>query len=141
MTGPIPKPAALRQRRNVRPSLSLPPVDPDRPVPVLSQDRAWRDEVIRWWCLVWQSPVSTQWDDIDVPAVEQLALLLDRWYEEQDDGGEHRGAGEAGRESLRSSAGEQRWYRLDGVRVSEEAPPSDLGSRRGADQEHGDEFS
>jgi hypothetical protein len=52
-------------------------------------DRVWRDEVIGWWCAVWTSDIAVYWNaNVDVHAVEQLALLLDRWYDEQANGGD-----------------------------------------------------
>lgn len=94
MAGPVPKPAALkrspRKRRGaVQETLLV--HDPEREIPPLPQVRAWRDETIAWWLAVWSSPVSAQWSDVDVPAVEQLALLLDRWYGEIEDGGDMSG--------------------------------------------------
>jgi hypothetical protein len=52
-------------------------------------DRVWRPEVIAWWCAVWSSDIAVFWhQQVDVHAVEQLALLLDRWYDEQNEGGD-----------------------------------------------------
>jgi hypothetical protein len=85
------KPPESRQRRN-RPHLTLLPTpEPESPVPVLPLDRCWRDDTIRWWLAVWESPVAAMWGPVDVPAVEQLAHLLDRWFGEVEDGGDSSG--------------------------------------------------
>jgi hypothetical protein len=94
MAGPIPKAAALKRsprKRHGAPRETLLVHDPERPIPPLPQVRAWRDETIAWWLAVWSSPVSVQWSDVDTHAVEQLALLLDRWYGEIEDGGDMSG--------------------------------------------------
>lgn len=94
MSGPIPKAAALKRsprKRHGAPRETLLVHDPERPIPPLPQVRPWRDETIAWWLAIWSSPVSVQWSDVDVPAVEQLALLLDRWYGEIADGGDMSG--------------------------------------------------
>lgn len=75
MSGPIPKPAARRQRRNLRGPLQLVAPDvarttPEPPAGLLAASvAAWRR--------LWASPVASAFLDSDLPALERLWQLYD----------------------------------------------------------------
>ncbi len=76
MPGPAPKPAHLRRRRN-------PPVYEwvkltetySGPIPELPTGIRWTKMTRAWWATVWRSLMASQWDEGDVPALVELALL------------------------------------------------------------------
>lgn len=83
---PIPKPAALRQRRNkvsTRATLQAGPDDarPSR-APVLDPGRPWHKMTRRWWHDIWHSPMAPEFLKTDMHGLFRLAVLVDRfWFE------------------------------------------------------------
>lgn len=91
MPGPMPKPAALRQRRNKTSTAatlvatsaprSRAPRLPERkdgegaPLPWQAMTRAW-------WRAVWRSPMASEFLDADVHALFRLAVLVDQFWTE-----------------------------------------------------------
>lgn len=73
MPGPMPKPAARRQRQN-RPALismpSRPNLAPDAPDGLLAASRTA-------WDALWQSPVASTYLASDLPALRRLFALID----------------------------------------------------------------
>ena len=76
MPGPPPKPAHLRRRRNqpVYEWVKLTEAH-SGPIPELPTGIRWTKMTRAWWATVWSSPMATQWDEGDVPALVELALL------------------------------------------------------------------
>lgn len=73
MKGRIPKPPALRQRRNrVTTAAKLPSASTSgtREVPPLpereSRAEVWHPKVMEWWASAWRSPMASEWLDSDV---------------------------------------------------------------------------
>jgi hypothetical protein len=83
--GPAPKHPALRQRRNTASTkASLPSVEEAArfTVPELpARDGGWHPMVVDWWRSAWQSPMASEWVDVDMRG--GLYLLADlhqaRW--------------------------------------------------------------
>ncbi len=76
MSGPLPKPADRRQRRNVRPELQV--VDGGgvgvRPEP----DDGWPPEVVEGWWAAWDSPQASGWSTEMLPVVRRVFDLRAR---------------------------------------------------------------
>jgi hypothetical protein len=83
--GPIPKPAATRQRRNkTHPGSTLPSAESsakNRVPPLPGRVEGWHPMVTEWWQAVWQSPMASEYLDADMRG--GLYLLADlhqaRW--------------------------------------------------------------
>lgn len=82
--GPTPKHPKIRQRRNRAATAAtliaapasralLPAARPDTGQP-------WHEATLRWWQIIWQSPMAQEWLESDVLALERLALLVDDRY-------------------------------------------------------------
>lgn len=77
MPGPAPKPAAQRQRRNLRSTVAT----VDAPVaqrPEIPED--FHDQTKMWWATIWGSPISEEWVDADVPGLVALAQLVEDFW-------------------------------------------------------------
>src|SRR5688572_25034638 len=89
MTGPLPKPTHLRQRRNQligaatfpAPLIAQEPALP-LPVPELPHPAGgtWHPLTVRWWWGVWHSPVATAYLPTDIDGLARLAVLIDQFY-------------------------------------------------------------
>lgn len=82
MPGPAPKPAHLRQRRNVKPgSATLESVvNADVPVIPNPDGREWHPLTTAAWGRAWASPMASQWLETDEDALGRLAILWDDFY-------------------------------------------------------------
>lgn len=75
MPGPLPKPAAMRRRRNASPGAArLPATGREGKVPTLG--KGYHPAARRWWRTVWSSPMATVYVDADVPALQRGALIV-----------------------------------------------------------------
>jgi hypothetical protein len=87
---PLPKPPALRRRRNrVLGAVVLPAEGRQGPIPRLptrktseGETRPWHPRTRRWWRDVWRSPMATQYDALAVYDLLALAELMDQFWRE-----------------------------------------------------------
>lgn len=81
----LPKPAALRQRRNKKAGATE-LVESRRRAPVLPNDlgREWHRLTRAWWAKVWRSPMANEYLDTDVDGLVRLAVVVDQFYETLD---------------------------------------------------------
>lgn len=77
MPGPAPKPAASRQRRNLRSTAATIAAAPARRPPLPFDPHAVTRD---WWRVIWDSPISDEWVDADVPGLVALAQLVDDFW-------------------------------------------------------------
>lgn len=83
MSGPTPKPAHLRQRRNKKSGAAelstpeTPKVAPGIPNP---DDRLWHALTLKWWANVWASPMAGQYLETDIDGLGRVAVLIDTYY-------------------------------------------------------------
>src|ERR1043166_502896 len=92
MHGPVPKPAALRQRRNRSTTQSTLPSEAesaDREVPALPArekgTELWHPKVLEWWTAVWTSPMAAEYLGADMKGgLFLLAELHQRRWTEPD---------------------------------------------------------
>jgi hypothetical protein len=78
LSGPPPKPAATRRRRNKAPApVKLPSETPTRKTPTLPGAIRYSKATRDWWATVWASPMATIWLAADVPALVRLATLVE----------------------------------------------------------------
>ena len=90
MPGPVPKPAALRQRRNKAATASkLAPEARRRRAPSLPERKTaegnpvlWHAMTRAWWRAVWRSPMAEEYLDADIHALYRLAVLVDMFWHE-----------------------------------------------------------
>lgn len=85
MPNPIPKPK--NQRRNRNPKLAgdwvqLPKEGYQGQIPSVAGLGLNRDSQA-WWRKIWRSPMATQWNEGDVPALNELAMLRERLMDGQ----------------------------------------------------------
>lgn len=85
MTGPTPKPAGMRQRRNKSASRALLPAEAvpieRRPrLPACPNGDGWHNMAKRWWADVWSSPMHYEFLGGDLPALFRLVTLVDRYW-------------------------------------------------------------
>src|SRR5687767_2136605 len=85
MPGPVPKPAAVRQRRNTVASQAAlishePPLVKAPPLP--KRDEGWHKLTKAWWKDIWLSPMRTEFLKADVHALFRLAVLVDLFWNE-----------------------------------------------------------
>jgi hypothetical protein len=91
MTGPIPKPDQLRQRRNRKATKATLETDSSVKVPALpkingASDSGWHTLTRSWWQHVWKSPMAGEYLETDADGLGRLALLIDRFYWTNDPG-------------------------------------------------------
>lgn len=85
MPGPIPKPAALRQRRNrTSTAATLVATAPRRRraprLPKREEGAEWHRMTRAWWRAVWRSPMAGEYLDADIHALFRLAVLIDQFW-------------------------------------------------------------
>lgn len=91
MSGPAPKPEALRRRRNkasTRAELDLSPkrgrkVKPLPPLRELlpnAKHADWHPMTRAWWADVWKSPMASQFTEADAQGLYRLAVLVDKFW-------------------------------------------------------------
>lgn len=79
MTGPPPKKPATRQRRNRTSTATT--LEAASVVRVaLPDDRKWHTRTQAAWDIWWASPMVEEWVDADVPALLELAVLVDDFW-------------------------------------------------------------
>jgi len=83
MPGPMPKPMALRERRNkatTRASLA-PESEPRKRAPRLpKREEAWHPMTRAWWRDVWRSPMAAEYIRADEHGLFRLAVLVDQFW-------------------------------------------------------------
>ena len=83
MTGPLPKPAHLRQRRNrtsTQATLSIVEAGRTRAPQLRPRDRLWHPMTREWWTDVWHSPMAAEFLKADIHGLYRLALLIDAFW-------------------------------------------------------------
>ena len=81
MPGPAPKSKDERRRRNkpvhewVVLSETYEGDIPKLPGPKTGKSAKWDSETREWWETIWRTPMATQWNEGDVPALIELAML------------------------------------------------------------------
>lgn len=84
MPGPMPKPGALRQRRNRTSTHAV--LFAKQPMrqraPSLPCDRGWHRLTLAWWQDVWHSPMAAEFLSVDIHGLYRLAILIDRFWVE-----------------------------------------------------------
>jgi phage terminase small subunit len=75
MSGPPPKPASQRRRRNAGPPELVLGTRPRRRAPKPPEGLS--DSTLRWWRTVWRSPMATAWLEADTLLAERLATLIE----------------------------------------------------------------
>ena len=75
---PVPKPAAQRQRRNLRSTARVIETTEDVERPSLPDE--YHDLTKSWWKVIWHSPISDEWVDADVPGLVALAQLVEDFW-------------------------------------------------------------
>src|SRR3990172_8924708 len=83
MSGPTPKPAAMRQRRNrVSTSATLPAEGGRRVIPELPKRgrRKWHRMTSEWWEDTWRSPMASEFVQADIHGLYLLAELTDAFW-------------------------------------------------------------
>jgi hypothetical protein len=86
MSGPLPKPAHLRQRTNKKSTHAMLQTPDSVEVPEIPNPdgRKWHELTILAWAHAWASPMASQWLETDVDALGRVALLWDDFYQEPD---------------------------------------------------------
>ena len=78
MSGPPPKPAAQRRRRNRAPApVKLPAEKNANKAPSLPGATSYSKATRAWWATIWRSPMAAVWLEADVPALVRLATLIE----------------------------------------------------------------
>ena len=83
MTGPLPKPAHLRQRRNrttTQATLSAQTSTRKNAPQLRPRDRLWHPMTREWWTDVWHSPMAAEFLKADIHGLYRLALLIDAFW-------------------------------------------------------------
>ena len=76
MPGPAPKPPHLRRRRNPPTYEWVILKDPyNGPIPELPSGIRWTKSARAWWATIWRTAMASQWNEGDVPALVELAML------------------------------------------------------------------
>ena len=79
----MPKPQGQRQRRNrVATGASL---EANPAGKVQLEGDHWHPNTLRWWDIIWSSPMAAEWVDADLPSLFRLARLDDRFWKADDD--------------------------------------------------------
>jgi hypothetical protein len=76
--GPLPKPAAQRQRTNRASTGATLESGPAVKVPL--EGDHWHKYTLRWWDVIWSSPMAAEWVDADLPSLFRLARLDDEFW-------------------------------------------------------------
>ena len=85
MASPIPKPAAIRQRRNRVVTSATLQAEPAVKVPLPARADPWHAMTVGWWDTIWASPMVAEWVAADVPDLIALAKLVDSfWFADAD---------------------------------------------------------
>lgn len=79
MPGPLPKPAALRQRVNRAATAATLAPSPAHETPLPAG--AWHPRAREWWEFVWRSPARGEWVAADVPGLLALAALIEAYWQ------------------------------------------------------------
>lgn len=93
MSGPVPKPSAMRQRRNKVATRSMMEAEPDQlpttatakgekvfpPLPARGR-RKWNPMTTAWWDDVWRSPMADEFLRPDIHGLYILAELVDAFW-------------------------------------------------------------
>ena len=82
---PLPKPAALRQRRNkASTKATLGAVGTVRvpPLPILSDGKTHHPMTVKWWRDIWRSEMAPEFVQSDIHGLYRLAVLVDAFWEE-----------------------------------------------------------
>jgi hypothetical protein len=83
MSGPVPKPPELRQRRNrVSTAATLTTETGRRRTPKLPGDRDWHAMTRAWWRDVWRSPMAAEYLQADTHGLMRLAVLVEAYWRE-----------------------------------------------------------
>ena len=77
MASAIPKPLALRQRRNKAASHTTIEAPPAARVDLTGPHEP---RTLAWWAVIWDSPISAEWVDADVPGLMAIAALWDEFW-------------------------------------------------------------
>lgn len=82
MPGPIPKPAATRQRRHRMTTAATFEAPPAAKLDLIAAvpDRTWHPRTLATWETWWASPMVAEWVDADVPGLVEVALLVDAFW-------------------------------------------------------------
>ena len=78
MPGPMPKRSATRQRTNRHVTATVVEARPVTVRPALPDD--YHDLTKAWWATIWDSPISDEWVDADVPGLVALAQLVEDFW-------------------------------------------------------------
>jgi len=84
VSGPVPKEASTRRRRNkTAGARTLHPVEPgDIPtLPTRPNGGKWADLTLQWWADLWSSPMSAEYDSSDRHGLFMLADLMDQYWQ------------------------------------------------------------
>lgn len=85
MSGPAPKPAATRQRRNKTSTAAQLHADPELLAPDLPErDGGWLPLTVQWWRDLWSSPMAPEYHSSDVHGLLIVAALRDDFWREPD---------------------------------------------------------
>jgi hypothetical protein len=84
--GPAPKPAHLRQRTNRKAGATVLDAAASSAIPTLPNPdgRVWHPLTLTAWAHAWQSPMASQWLEVDADALGRLAILWDGFYTSPD---------------------------------------------------------
>ena len=80
--GPVPKPAALRQRKNKTSTRAALYTErrPRKRAPRLPKKREWDPLTRAWWREVWASPMASEYLEADIGGLFILARLVDEFW-------------------------------------------------------------
>lgn len=76
-TGPAPKHPSTRARRNRTAGARVLHLVERPKVPTIPKVRKWSPRAIDWWSRVWSSPMSSEFDESDIPGLVRVCELVD----------------------------------------------------------------
>lgn len=76
-TGPAPKHPSARARRNRTAGARVLHLVERPKVPPIPKVRKWSPRAIDWWSRVWSSPMSSEFDESDIPGLVRVCELVD----------------------------------------------------------------
>jgi hypothetical protein len=79
----MPKAAGQRQRRNK--SVTSASLEAAPAAKATLEGDHWHPNTLRWWDIIWSSPMAAEWVDADLPSLFRLARLDDRFWKTDDD--------------------------------------------------------